>query len=180
MYDQTITIICCGVLVVLSFVLTLIATFVSFKVFSRTARNVKEVEELKANNVAVAIALSGMFLASALVLAFMTPAMIFALRRHLSQGMDATAWFELIGFSLGCLLGALVVVIATVWLGLQCFLLLVRRANVFAEAKNRDVAAAITLATVLVIMGLFLAYPLGRFVHELMVSLQLSVIHIPY
>ena len=157
MSDQTIGIICGVVHLALSFVLALIATFGSFHIFDKLTRSIKEQEELKANNVAVAIVLSGMLLASALVLrSVMSPA-ISTLQTYLYQGMTTMAWLKLIGFLLGYILGALAATIATIWVGLRCFMALTRRIDEFAEVKGKNVAVAIVLATVLVIMGLFLA-----------------------
>jgi uncharacterized membrane protein YjfL (UPF0719 family) len=68
MSDQMIGLICGVFHLVLSFLLAVVATFGSFKIFDKLTRNIDEVSELKANNVAVSIMMGGMLLSSAIIM----------------------------------------------------------------------------------------------------------------
>ena len=156
MSDQLVGVICGIVHLILSFILAIVATFGSFRIFDKLTKDIEEVEELKANNIAVSITLSGMLLASAFVLkAVITPA-ISTLQTYLYQGMTTVSWLKMTGFFLGYLAGALAITVGTIWLAMWSFMKLTRKIDEFAEIKNRNVAVAIVLATVIVIMGLFL------------------------
>ncbi len=156
MSDQFVGIICGIVHLILSFALAIVATFGSFRIFDKLTKDIEEVDELKSNNVAVSITLSGMLLASAFVLKAVISPAISTLQTYLYQGMTAISWLKLAGFFLGYLAGALAVTIGTIWLAIWTFLRLTRKIDEFVEVKNRNVAVAIVLATVIVIMGLFL------------------------
>ncbi len=68
MNHQIIGLICGIVHLLLSFLLALIATFGAFRIFDKLTPNIDGVAELKANNVAVSVMLSGMLLSSAIIM----------------------------------------------------------------------------------------------------------------
>ncbi len=157
MSDQLIAIICGVVHLVLSFLLALIGTFGSFRIFDWLTKDIDEVEELKSNNIAVAVTLAGMLLGAGLILRAVIHPAISTVQTYLYTDMGAMAWLKLGGFVLGYILCALAITIGAIWVALKCFLALTHRIDEFAEIRARNIAVAIVLATVVVIMSMFLA-----------------------
>jgi len=157
MSDQLIGLICGIVHLVLSFILALLATFGAFRIFDKLTRDIDEVSELKANNVAVSVMLSGMLLSSAIIMKTVIQPAISTLQVYLYEGITGLAILKVVGFVVAYIAGAMVLGIAALWGAVWCFMALTRRIDELAEIKKNNVAVAIVLAVVLVIMGLFLA-----------------------
>jgi len=155
--------ICGTVHLVLSFLLALIATFGSFKIFDKLTRDIDEVEELKAKNTAVSITMGGMLLSSAIIMKTVARPAISTLQVYLYEGITGFGILKTIGFAAAYIAGAMVLAIAAVWAAVWCFMVLTRRMDELAEIKNNNVAVAILLAVVLVIIGLFLADGIDSF-----------------
>ena len=167
MSDQLISLICGIAHLVLSFMLALLATYGSFRVFDKLTRTIDEVAELKANNVSVSILMAAMLLSSAIILkAAITPA-ISTLQTYLYQGMTGVSLLKVIGFAAGYVVAALILAIVTVWLAIRCFLGLTRDLDELDEIKKNNTAVAVLLAAVIVIMGLFLADGIGSLLKAL-------------
>ena len=76
MDDQYIGLVVGGTHLVLSFVLAIASTYGSFRIFDFLTKDINENEELNANNIAVAVVLSGMLLSAAIVVKqVLSPAM---------------------------------------------------------------------------------------------------------
>jgi uncharacterized membrane protein YjfL (UPF0719 family) len=156
MSDQSIGLICGVVHLLLSFLLAIIATFGSFKIFDKLTKDIDEVEELKANNVAVGISLAAMLLSSAMVLKSVTSPAISTLQTYLYQGMDFVSGAKLVGFLVGYIAFAWIVAIGVIWFAISMFLKLTKTVDEFAEIKAGNVSVAIVFAVVILIMGLLL------------------------
>ena len=163
MSDQMIGLICGIVHLVLSFLLALIATFGSFRIFDKLTRDIDEVAELKANNVAVGITMGGMLLSSAIIMKTVSRPAISTLQVYLYEGITGLGVLKTIGFLAAYIAGAMVLAIAGVWTAVWCFMALTTKIDELAEIKKNNVAVAILLAVVLVIMGLFLADGISSF-----------------
>jgi len=157
MSDQMIGVICGIVHLVLSFFLALLATLGAFRIFDKLTRDIDEVAELKANNIAVSVMMSGMLLSAAIVMKTVIEPAISTLQVYLYQGITGLGVLKVIGFVVAYIAGAMVLGIAALWGAVWCFMVLTKRIDELAEIKKNNVAVAITLAVVLVIMGLFLA-----------------------
>ena len=178
MSDQMIGLICGVFHLVLSFFLALIATFGSFKIFDKLTRNIDEVSELKANNVAVSIMMGGMLLSSAIIMKTVSRPAISTLQVHLYEGITGLVVLKTLGFLAAYIAGAMVLAITAVWVAVWCFMVLTRRIDELAEIKNNNVAVAIILAVVLVIMGLFLADGINSFLNAVVPFPKLQEIEI--
>jgi len=160
MSDQMIGLICGVVHLVLSFLLALLATFGAFRIFDKLTRDIDEVAELKANNVAVSVSLSGMLLSSAIIMKTVIQPAISTLQVYLYEGITGLAVLKVFGLVAAYIAGAMILGIAAVWGTVLCFMALthvMHDMDELAEIKKNNVAVAITTAVVLVIMGFFLA-----------------------
>jgi len=157
MNHQMIGLICGIVYLILSFLLALLATFGAFRIFDKLTRDIDEISELKANNVAVSIMLAGMLLSSAIIMKTVIQPAISTLQVYLYEGITGPAVLKVIGFVAAYITGATILGISAIWGTVWCFMALTRTMDELAEIKKNNVAVAITLATVLVIIGFFLA-----------------------
>ena len=178
MSNQMIGLICGVFHLVLSFLLALITTFGSFKIFEKLTRNIDEVSELKSNNVAVSIMMGGMLLSSAIIIKTVARPAISTLQVHLYEGITGLTVLKTLGFLAAYVAGAMVLAITAVWVAVWCFMVLTRKMDELAEIKNNNVAVAIILAVVLVIMGLFLADGINSFLNAVVPFPKLQEIEI--
>ncbi len=156
MSDQFVGITSGAVHLAIAFVLAIVATYGSFRIFDLLTRDIDESEELNNNNVAVGVMLAGMLLASAIVLKGVVSPAISTFQTYLYQGMTGIAWLKFLGFLVGYLAGSFAVTVSAIWIAITIFLRLTKNIDEFAEIKKGNVAVAIVLGTVIVIMGLFL------------------------
>ena len=160
MSDQMIGLICGVVHLVLSFLLALLATFGAFRIFDKLTPNIDGVAELKANNVAVSVMLSGMLLSSAIIMKTVIQPATSTLQVYLYQGMTGLAVMKVVGFVAAYIAGATILGISVIWGTVSCFMALThmtQNLDELWEIKKNNVAVAITLAAVLVIIGFLLA-----------------------
>ena len=168
MNDQMIGLICGVVHLMLSFLLALLATFGAFRIFDKLTRNIDGVAELKANNVAVGIMLSGMLLSSAIIMKTVIQPAISTLQVYLYQGLTGMAILKVLAFVAAYIAGATVLGITAVWGTVRCFMALThmtQNLHELAEIKRNNVAVAITLAAVLVIIGFLMADGIKSLLH---------------
>lgn len=157
MDDQYIGLVVGGTHLVLSFVLAIASTYGSFRIFDFLTKDINENEELNANNIAVAVVLSGMLLSAAIVVKqVLSPAMS-TFETFLYDGFSVAALAQFIGYFLGYLAGTLLITVIAIWLAIISFLKLTRGIDEFAEIKKGNIAVAVVLAVSIVIMGYFLA-----------------------
>lgn len=157
MDDQYIGLVVGGTHLVLSFVLAIASTYGSFRIFDFLTKDINENEELNANNIAVAVVLSGMLLSAAIVVKqVLSPAMS-TFETFLYDGFSVAALAQFIGYFLGYLAGTLLITVIAIWLAIISFLKLTRDIDEFAEIKKGNIAVALVLAISIVIMGYFLA-----------------------
>ena len=98
MNHQMIGLICGIVHLILSFFLALLATFGAFRIFDKLTPNIDSVAELKANNVAVSVMLSGMLLSSAIIMKTVIQPAISTLQVYLYQGITGVSILKIVGF----------------------------------------------------------------------------------
>lgn len=141
----------------LSFVLGILVAFGAFRLFARLTKDLDEVDEIRKNNVAVAVVLVSMVVSTALVARAAIYPVIGALQSALVEepGPGAIAALALRGVAYVLLsFAGAVGAIAT---GTKVFLRLTGDIDELAELKRGNVAVAIVLAGFLLVMGLFLA-----------------------
>lgn len=142
---------------VLSLLLGLAVAYLSFRLFARWTQDLDEMAELRGNNPAAGILLAGMLLANALIVRQALAPVIATLQTSLLAGLGAGEAARLIGLSLLYLAIVFIVSVLGITLGTRAFLRLTRDLDELAEIRRHNVAVAITLAAVIVVMALFLS-----------------------
>ena len=143
---------------VLSFVLGVLVAFVSFKVFARLTRSLDEVGEMKRNNVAVGVLMASTLVSCALVVRQTLYPVVSSVQTALFNGIDLLGAAKVVGLSVLYLCLSLAIAILAVNAATRVFLRLTRELDELAEIKQNNVAVALTLGAVIVVMGLFLAH----------------------
>lgn len=156
MDDQYIGLISGGTHLVLSFVLALVSTYGSFRIFDFLTKDINENEELNANNVAVAVMLAGMLLSSAVVIKQVLTPMMATFESYLYAGLSVLSVTKFVGYFLAYIFGTLFITVIAIWVAISVFLKLTHGIDEFAEIKKGNVAVALVLAVAVLIMGYFL------------------------
>jgi uncharacterized membrane protein YjfL (UPF0719 family) len=144
--------------VVLSLLLGLAVAFLSFRVFGRMTRSLDEIGELKRNNAAAGILIAAILLSTALVVRTAIYPAVSALQTGLVQGISAAAAARLAGLAVLYAVLAAGFAVAVVPLAGRVFMALTRDIDELAEVRESNVAVALTLGTVIVVLGLFAAH----------------------
>lgn len=142
----------------LSFVLGLAVAYCSFRLLSRMTRNLDELQELKKNNTAVGILSASMLLSTALVARQALYPIVSTLQTKLFEGLTPGAALRWVALSASYTAFAVVVAAGAVVLGTRVFVGLTRDIDELAEIERNNVAVALTLGAVIVVMGLFLSH----------------------
>jgi len=156
MSDQFVGITSGAVHLAICFFLALLATYGSFRIFDFLTKRIDASQEINANNVAVSVMLAGMLFASALVLKAVVPPAVSTFQTYLYQGLEWFAWLKMFLYFVGYVLVGLFAAVASIWLAICIFLKLTHDIDELKEIQNGNVAVAIVLAVVIVIMGYFL------------------------
>jgi uncharacterized membrane protein YjfL (UPF0719 family) len=140
-----------------SFLLGLLVAVGSFFIFARLNRQVDEISELKANNVAVAILHASMMLAAALIIQRAVGPAISALQTALFTRPDWASLLKVMGLAAGYLVITILIALVTITISIRLFTALTRQLNEMEELRKNNSAVAIVLGAIVVIMSLFLA-----------------------
>ncbi len=139
------------------FLLALLATYGSFRVFDFLTKHIDAYEEMNKGNIAVGVMLAGMLFALALTLKAVISPAISTFQTYLYQGLGWSGWLEILLYVFGYVLIALLVAVVSIWLAMCIFMKLTRGVDELQEIRNGNMAVAIVLAVVIVIMGYFLS-----------------------
>jgi len=167
MSDQLIGLLSGTMHLVLSFVLALITTYGASRLFPVLTRDIDELGELKTGNAAVSIMLAAMLLSTALIMKTVTGSALSSLQTYLVRGMTLVRLAKLAALVAGYVAMAILLAIITIWFAIRCFLALMRDLNALAAIRDNNVAMAITLGVVIVVMGIFLADGIDSFMAAL-------------
>ena len=143
---------------VLSLVLGLMVTFVSFRLFGRIYRELNEKSGLAENNVSVAIVLASMVLGTGVVVLQSLAPMVSTFQTTIYNGLTVESGLTFVGYVLGFALGALFVAILGISLATRVFLFLTHEIDEMAEIRQNNMAVAIALAAVILVISLFLGF----------------------
>ncbi|HET6426786.1 MAG TPA: DUF350 domain-containing protein [Phycisphaerae bacterium] len=173
MSDQWIGLLSGAMHLVLSFVLALITTYGAFRLFPILTRDIDELGELKRGNLAVSVMLAAMLLSTAVIMKTVTGSALSSLQTYLARGMTLLRLAKLAALVVGYLAMAILLAVITIWFAIRCFLALTRDLNALAAIRDNNVAVAITLGVVIVVMGLFLAGGIDSFMAALVPAEEL-------
>lgn len=149
----------------LSLILGIFILFIGFKMFSGLSKTIQEEDEIKNNNIAVAI-LSGSF--------------IFAMGLMMKSSVDPLiqSIFRAIFYNESGILGhlsiallqfivSLFISIVSLWIGVKGFTLLTHNINEFEEIKKNNIAVSILMASIIITLALFLQNGLEKLLQVL-------------
>jgi len=154
---QTVAVISGVVELALSFLMGLGVPYASFRFLAYLTREMDEVRELRKNNVAVGILFSSMLLSTALVARQAIYPIISTLQTKLFSGLTPGEAMLLLALSLGYVAFALVMAALAIAVGANLFLRLTRDIDEMGEIGRNNVAVALTLGAVIIVLGLFLS-----------------------
>jgi len=140
----------------LSFFLSIVCTYGSFKFFDLLTRDIDESAELNKNNVAVGLLLAGILLSSALIVHSVTSPAVSIVYTYFNEDVTLLSCIKIVGYFLVYLAIAFAVAMGSIWLAIVAFVRMTRRIDEFAEIKKGNIAVAILLGTAIVIMGFFM------------------------
>ncbi|MCR9143493.1 MAG: DUF350 domain-containing protein [bacterium] len=145
------------VTLIVSILLAVIVIHLGFVLFQHLTVRINEAEELKQNNVAVAI-LSGGYILSLGLIVKSSLAPVLQTFFLMTYGDQFSAGEILIhaGFMVLQVLAALLIAVLALMAGLAIFSRLANHMDELAEIKNNNVAVAIVLAVILVTFALFI------------------------
>jgi len=156
MSDQFVGITSGTVHLAICFILALVATYGSFRIFDFLTKHIDIYGEMNAKNSAVSVMFSGMLFAIALALKAVISPAVSTFQTYLYQGLGWSGWLKILFYFFGYVLIALLVAVVSIWLAMCIFMKLTRGIDELQEIRNGNMAVAIILAVVIVIMGYFL------------------------
>ena len=141
----------------LSFVLGILVAFGAFRLFARLTKDMDEVDEIRKNNVAVAVVLVSMVVSTGLVARAAIYPVIGALQSALVSELGPGAVAAVAGRGVLYVLLSFAGAAGAIATGTKIFLRLTRDIDELAELRRNNVAVAIVLAGFILVMGLFLS-----------------------
>tara|TARA_B100001250_G_scaffold391942_2_gene393307 strand:- start:21 stop:560 length:540 start_codon:yes stop_codon:yes gene_type:complete len=154
---QNIGLVSGAVQLIVSLVLGLVVAIVAFRSFTRMHRELDEMEALRENNVAMAIVLASMVIGTGLVVVQALGPAVSTMQTTLYNGITFLTGLAFVGMTLGFLLLAMFIAIVGIGVATKVFLWLTDEIDEMAEVKKNNIAVAITLASVIILMSMFLA-----------------------
>ncbi len=141
----------------LSFVLGILVAFGAFRLFAKLTKDMDEVDEIRKNNVAVAVVLVSMVVSTGLVARSAIYPVIGALQTVLLEEPGLGAVAAVAARGLAYVLLSFAGAVGAIATGTKIFLRLTRDIDELAELRRNNVAVAIVLAGFILVMGLFLS-----------------------
>lgn len=141
----------------LSLGLGFLTVWFSFKMLARLTPQTDDIEAIKNNNGAVGILFGATILSVGLVVKQAAYPMVSSLQTILHRGLSWTAVIKLIGIALGSVAIVMVVALTSIWMALRLFLRLTKDIDEMAEIRRNNIAVAVVLGCMIVVIGLFLA-----------------------
>ena len=151
----------------MSLIIGLLVAIVAFRAFTRMHREIDEMSALRENNVAMAIILASMVIGTGLVVVQALEPVVSTMQTTLYNGITFMTGLAFLGLTFGFLLLALFIAIVGIGLATKVFLWLTDEIDELDEVKKNNVAVAITLASVILLMSMFLAQGSQTFLSSL-------------
>ncbi|NRA97736.1 MAG: DUF350 domain-containing protein [Planctomycetes bacterium] len=155
---QNIGLISGAVQLIVSLLAGLSVAYVSFRAFRWLHRDLDPVKALKDHNVAMAIVLASMVVGTGLVVLQALEPVVSTLQTTLYDGVTFWSGLAFLGLALGHLALVLFIAIVGITFATSVFTRLTPNIREFDEIKDKNVAVAITLAAVILLMSMFLAH----------------------
>ena len=151
----------------ISIIAAIFIFFFAFKVFSVLTKKIDEIEELKSNNIAIAILVSPFIFAMMLLIkAALVPAYD-TLQYALTEDVQLKIFlFAVLQVALFFIISAVFSFIM-LWLAMKAFMLLTTKLDEMAEIKNKNIAVSIIIAVLLISASLLLEHGMIAFLSGL-------------
>ena len=153
------------VYVILSLLFGTLTLFLFMKVFSALTRNIDDFQEIRRNNIAVALVNAAIIFSVALFIGEAVGAAMEAFKNNIyNYGGSTTLMYKMKIYIIMFIHFALSVVLSfgMLWLSMKIFTMLTTTIDEFAEIKNNNQAVAIILAVFIVSMALILKPGVGK------------------
>ena len=153
------------VYIMVSLVMGLLTLFIFFKAFNLVTRGIDDVQEIKNNNVSVALVNSAVVVSVALFISEAAEAAMEAFKNTVfSYASVATLQYQLTIFGIMVVHFALAAVIAfaVLWLAVMIFIRLTRSIDEFAEIKKNNHAVGIFLSAFIISIALIIKPGVGK------------------
>lgn len=142
---------------VLSVFLAIFVVFWSYKSFSKLTADYDLEEELKKDNVAVAVLLTALMVATSLMMQNTVYPVIGTLTVFLTSfGSSGISVWQLIGYSIGHLVGGFVLAFGTIRMSLWLFQKLLTEIDEEKEIRRGNVAVSMVMAGVVLVIALYM------------------------
>ena len=163
---------------VLSAVLGLLVVYVNYRLFISTNPDYDAEEEMKKNNVGVAILLSALLVSAGLIVREGVYPVSNLVRLYFTSPVDYVNGWQLVLLALGHLLLVFIVAVYTISLSLRFWGRLTPNISEGAELKKGNLAVGIVLAGVVAVMAIFISDGISRLTKTLIP--QPSIGHVEF
>jgi uncharacterized membrane protein YjfL (UPF0719 family) len=155
----------------LSLGLGFLTVWFSFKMLARLTPQTDDFKAIKSNNTAVGILFGATILSVGLVVKQAAYPTVSSLQTILHRGLSWTGVLKLFGIGLGSIAIVMVIALTAVWMAVRLFLRMTKDIDELAEIQRNNVAVAVILGCMIVVIGLFLGHGIQ--------SLLASIIPVP-
>ncbi len=152
----------------LCFLLSVVVTWMGFRATTASTPDLDDVDELRKGNVAVAIVLAAMLASSGLVLREAVYPVVATLRTFMSADTGVEGWIQWLGHAAAFLLGACFTAVVGLVLGVRLFTAMTPELDEAAEVRRGNVAVAIVVGTVILVVGMFIGQGVGSLLEAVM------------
>jgi uncharacterized membrane protein YjfL (UPF0719 family) len=163
---------------VLSAALGLLVVYVNYRLFIATNRDYNAEEEMKKNNLGVAILLAALLVSAGLIVREGVYPVVNLLRLYVTASVEYLNGWQLILLMVGHLTLVFIVAVYTISLSLRFWGKLTPDINEGEELKKGNLAVGIVLAGVVAVMALFISDAISRLTKSLIP--QPSIGHVEF
>lgn len=142
----------------LAFGLGFLTVWLAFHSFSRLTRDLDEMNELKQNNTAIGVLLASIVLSTALIVRTALYPSISTWQTLLHRGFSGGDLLVCLGITLFSFFFSAMLALVSIWSALRMFLRLTLEIDELHEISRNNVAVAVVLGALIVVMGLFLSH----------------------
>lgn len=141
----------------IAFILSMLATYGTYRIASMLSRDFDGADELNANNIAAGVLFSSVLISAAIILHAVIDPAVSTFEAYFYEGMTFKTFVSFIGYFLTYIAAAIAITVAALWITIASFVGLTRRIDEFREIRSGNVAVAIVLGVAVVIIGCFLS-----------------------
>lgn len=162
--------------ILLSLIIGVVFIYSVFKIFSKLTGSIKDSQELKNNNIAVAL-LDGSIIFSVIIMVKGSLESAVIVLGNTMRNPDATAgsYTEVAGIILGHIVLSGVFAFFSVYFALRFFMWLTKELDELQEIKNNNIAVGIVIGVVIIAMALLLQTGVSTLLDSLIPFPQISI-----